>query len=760
MHEPLPYKAFDAFAETRAPHVTEAPFPTPARSFVMLLYVCVGVWYLFWRLGSFNEEALSFSLLLYAAELFGFVTALLHLMMTWRLTEHEPQPPPQDLTVDVFIPTINEPVDIVRRTVIAAMNMSYPHQTWLLDDGARPEMQRLAATLGCRYLSRRTNVNAKAGNLNNALAHSGADFVAVFDADHAPAKDFLERTLGFFSDPRVAFVQTPQDFFNLDSYQHRKVLSRTIWTEQSLFFRVIQQGKDFWNASFFCGSCGVVRRSALDAIGGFATGTVTEDLHTSLRLHKRGYRSIYHGEPLAFGLAPEHAVPYLRQRVRWGQGAMQVWRQERLLTTRGLSLAQRLCYLASAITYFEGWQKVVFYFAPVVVLLTGVMPVAALDRDFYVHFIPYYLLTFLVFEEVARGYGRTILLAQYNLARYFAFLWATFGLFYRNLKFYVTDKTRGSGAGFGLYMVPQYAVLLLNALAIPLGIILYLAGETLPETGLVANVVWATVNCMLAIMLMRFNASRATNLRTEYRFPIPLIARVKLPGRPSCYATVDDISPAGCRLHGQFPATLRQDSDLRGEILMPQGALPFVATVRGTVVNTAGDAVYVKALCCRFDGRAMSGVRSDLERFLYGSRLQWAINRLREQSHTPLSALPWARARYGKSDQLYWAPVLLDIPTGESASQLGLLSCTNFGVDGRALLTYKPVPVDATILGLSFTRSGQKLVSARIMSEERLESPTGPVFVYGIASLIREQEWITANISAIGQSEAPASLAA
>ena len=189
--------------------------------------------YLFWRLGSFNEEALSFSLLLYAAELFGFVTALLHLMMTWRLTEHEPQPPPQDLTVDVFIPTINEPVDIVRRTVIAAMNMSYPHQTWLLDDGARPEMQRLAATLGCRYLSRRTNVNAKAGNLNNALAHSGADFVAVFDADHAPAKDFLERTLGFFSDPRVAFVQTPQDFFNLDSYQHRKVtladdLDRTI----------------------------------------------------------------------------------------------------------------------------------------------------------------------------------------------------------------------------------------------------------------------------------------------------------------------------------------------------------------------------------------------------------------------------------------------------------------------------------------------------------------------------------------------------
>ena len=168
---------------------------------------------------------------------------------------------------------------MLRRTLLAASRMEYPHQTWLLDDGNRPEARALADSLGCRYLARERNTDAKAGNLNNALQHSEAELIAVFDADHAPARDFLTRTLGYFADPAVAFVQTPQDFYNLDSYQHRQHPRRhLVWTEQSLFFRVIQRGKDCWNAAFFCGSCAVLRRRALDKIGGFATGSVTEDL--------------------------------------------------------------------------------------------------------------------------------------------------------------------------------------------------------------------------------------------------------------------------------------------------------------------------------------------------------------------------------------------------------------------------------------------------------------------------------------------------
>jgi cellulose synthase (UDP-forming) len=184
-------------------------------------------------------------------------------------------------------------------------------------------MKALAEQLGCRYLARADNAHAKAGNLNHGLAHSSGELVVVFDADHAPRRDFLVKTLGCFDDASVGFVQTPQNFYNLDSYQHRRRgAGGAVWTEQSLFFRVIQRGKDYWNAAFFCGSCAVVRRSALDAIGGFATGTVTEDLHTSIRLHAKGYQSVYHAEALAFGLAPESIEPFIGQRVRWGQGAL------------------------------------------------------------------------------------------------------------------------------------------------------------------------------------------------------------------------------------------------------------------------------------------------------------------------------------------------------------------------------------------------------------------------------------------------------
>ena len=332
------------------------------------------------------------------------------------------------------------------------------------------EARALADSLGCRYLARERNTDAKAGNLNNALQHSTAELIAVFDADHAPARDFLTRTLGYFTDPAVAFVQTPQDFYNLDSYQHRRHRRRhLVWTEQSLFFRVIQRGKDCWNAAFFCGSCAVLRRRALDKVGGFATGSVTEDLHTSINLHRNGFTSIYHAESLAFGIAPATVVPFLKQRLRWGQGAMQALRTVGIWFGRGLTLPQRVNYLATVLTYFDGWQKAVFYLAPVVVLITGVMPIAEVSWPFLAHFLPFYVLTFWVFEELGRGYGRSINTEQYNMARFATFVWATLGLVRRNLDFRVTAKHRIEGERARRWVGPQLAVLVLNAVAIPVG---------------------------------------------------------------------------------------------------------------------------------------------------------------------------------------------------------------------------------------------------------------------------------------------------
>lgn len=207
------------------------------RTMLVILFLLVAAWYLSWRLTTFNQDAMVFSLLLYGAEIYGMVSTLLHLFMTWRLRVRVAPPAPAGLSVDVFIPTYNESVELVRNTLLAAINMDYPHQTWLLDDGNRAEMRALAEELGVRYLSRAANTDAKAGNLNNALNYSTAEYIAIFDCDHAPQKNFLTRTLGYFQDDTVAFVQTPQDFFNLDSYQHRWQTERhLIWTEQSLFF--------------------------------------------------------------------------------------------------------------------------------------------------------------------------------------------------------------------------------------------------------------------------------------------------------------------------------------------------------------------------------------------------------------------------------------------------------------------------------------------------------------------------------------------
>ncbi|HWH81696.1 MAG TPA: glycosyltransferase [Burkholderiaceae bacterium] len=622
----------------KQPPVPFVPLEWPRRLLVGA-FALVSVWYLAWRFGTLNPAAPWFSALVYGAELFGFGTALLHIFMCWRMTERRAPPARPGITVDVFVPTYNESVELVRKTLLAARAMDYPHRTWLLDDGRRPEMKALARHLGCEYLARADDAHAKAGNLNHALANSSGELVVVFDADHAPRRDFLTKTLGYFDDAAVAFVQTPQDFYNLDSYQHRRKGGggRTLWTEQSLFFRVIQRGKDYWNSAFFCGSCAIVRRRVLDEIGGFATGTVTEDLHTSLRIHARGHQSVYHAEPLAFGLAPESIEPFIGQRVRWGQGAMHVWRKEGILTHKGLTLAQRFNYLASALTYFDGWQKAVFYFAPAVVLLSGVLPLLANTQDFLLHFLPYYVLTFWVFEEVGRGYGRSLFIEQYNMARFAAFAWATLAWIFPRMTFRVTAK--GALAGGALrFTAPQWAVLLLNGLAVPVGTLVYVSSQSLPLDGLIANSVWALTNAAMAIAVITFTAVTQRYARTRYRFPIPLPAEVVIADGTRLRGTVDDLSEGGMRFYGKLPATLDVGAALTGHLLLPEGPVPFWGEVRSRIAMP-GDAGLPKAIGCRFT--TSDEGRERIESFLFGSDLQWLLNGYTDRVHTPLSR--WLR---------------------------------------------------------------------------------------------------------------------
>lgn len=724
-------------ATTVPSSLLEAP-----RRLVAYGFVVVGVWYLGWRLGTFNPHAPFFSVLIYAAELFGFVTAVLHLFMCWRLSERVAPPPRPGIAVDVFIPTYSESVELVRKTVLAAMAMDYPHRTWLLDDGRRPAMRALASELGCQYLTRADNLHAKAGNLNHALAHSQGEVIAVFDADHAPRRDFLVRTLGYFDDSSVAFVQTPQDYYNLDSYQHRKPpRSREVWTEQALFFRVIQRGKDCWNAAFFCGSCALVRRSALERIGGFATGTITEDLHTSIRLHAAGFRSVYHAESLAFGLAPESIEPFITQRVRWGQGAMHVWRTEGIVGNRGLSFAQRLNYLASVATYFDGWQKAVFYFAPVVVLMTGRLPLVAALPTFLLHFLPYYLLTFWTFEEVGRGYGGTLYIEQYNMARFAAFAWATLAWLFPTMKFRVTRK--GSRARRLLrFTAPQWLVVGSNVLAIPVGSALYRYAHVLPLASVAANALWAGINAGLATAVLRHTLAVQRRRRTHYRFPVPLPAELDFGGVRS-RGTIDDLSQHGMRFYGPLPPGIAPDSAFTGRLTLPDGPLEFTGRVRNLIALQQHPQVpkgFGGQLTTSADGEQR------IERFLFGSDMQWLVNGYSDQTRTPLSHLlpalvpgPHRSAFRG----VRWNAA--EVTGVEGRRCQGLLSFANASARHLWLLTFSPVP-ERQPLRLQCFRRSEVAPQTVLLQRADARHQLGPTaFVYRVAGIEREviEHWST-----------------
>lgn len=724
------------------PSLISPTIPTPAvvsskleapRRILTYCFVAVGLWYLGWRLGTFNPHAPIFSVLIYGAELFGFVTALAHIFMCWRLSERHAPPPRQGLSVDVYIPTYSEPIDLVRKTVMAAMAMDYPHRTWILDDGRRQAMRALATELGCEYLARTDNAHAKAGNLNHALAHSSGELIVVFDADHAPRRDFLEKTLGYFDDAGVAFVQTPQDYYNLDSYQHRgSRASHEIWTEQALFFRVIQRGKDCWNSAFFCGSCAVVRRSSLERIGGFATGTITEDLHTSIRLHAAGFRSVYHAEPLAFGLAPESIEPFVTQRVRWGQGAMHVWRIEGILSNPGLSLAQRINYLASVATYFDGWTKGLFYFAPVAVLLTGSVPLVAAMPTFLLHFVPYYLLTFWVFEEVGRGYGRTLYIEQYNMARFAAFAWATLAWFFPNGRFEVTRK-RSRARRLLRFTMPQWLVVGSNVLAVPVGIAIYRHTHMLPLPGVAANVLWAAINCGLAAAVLRHTLMVQQRQRAQYRFPVPLPAELDFAGL-RVHGTIDNLSEHGMRFYGGLPPFIESGSEFSGRLTLPDGPLPFTGQVR-TLIPLEGYPGMFKAFGGMFN--AKPGDQKRIDNFLFGSDLQWVVNGYSDQVDTPFSRLipgHVPRARRPPFLGTHWNAGELTGMNGETFQVVLSFSKTDRTQSGW-LLSFTQVPEDQTLRLDSFRRTDVAPQMVRLHRAHGLQHAGSAAFVYRLTAV-------------------------
>lgn len=334
-------------------------------------------------------------LLLLGAELYGFLIILGGYFQTAIRRERAPIPfdlnSPRLPSVDIYVPTFDESVDILRTTLTGALAIDYPRKTvYLLDDGRRPEMAALAREMGCEYLTRPDNKGAKAGNLNHALTRTDGEFIAFFDADHVPVRTFLQVTLGFLlADDKVALVQTPQHFYNPDPYERNLLLEGRSPPEQAFFYHLIQKGNDFWNSSFFCGSCALIRRAALLDVGGIATETVTEDAHTAMKMHALGWQSVYLDIPQAAGLATQRFAFHVAQRTRWSRGMTQILRLDNPLFKSGLSLAQRFNYFIAANHFLFGIPRLIFILAPCVYLVLGIHPVFASARDIMVFALPH-----------------------------------------------------------------------------------------------------------------------------------------------------------------------------------------------------------------------------------------------------------------------------------------------------------------------------------------------------------------------------------
>ena len=426
------------------------PVESPSRRLlirsVALVALAVTAAYLGWRaLATLNLDAWYVAVPMFALELHAAVGLGLFTFSLWDVDSRPERRRLRRLPrVAVAIPTYNEGPEILVPTIAAAVALEPNHETWVLDDGNRPEIAELAVALGARYLARATNEHAKAGNLNHALGVIEADILAVLDADHVAAPDFLTATLGYFADRRVALVQTPQDFYNVTSFEHGSGTAYgEPYHEQTLFYRLLQPGKNRWHAAFWCGTNALVRVAALREIGGAATDTITEDIHTTIRLHRRGWKTVYHNEVLARGLAADDAAQYQLQRNRWGTGAMQVLRAENPLFVSGLSLGQRLAYASTLLGWFDSWRTLGFLILPPVVLLTGRIPIVADGLTFAAIFGLTYALQQVALYLLGRGAYRPVLSIVFDLVRMSPNFLATLSLFVpRTPRFRVTPKGR------------------------------------------------------------------------------------------------------------------------------------------------------------------------------------------------------------------------------------------------------------------------------------------------------------------------------
>jgi cellulose synthase/poly-beta-1,6-N-acetylglucosamine synthase-like glycosyltransferase/tetratricopeptide (TPR) repeat protein len=547
------------------------------RQALILLTLLTAVVYLVYRgcftLNFTTPYAVGASLALYAAELFMGVLLLLFLLQVWRLDEPPEQPVLPDRTVDVLVPTFNEDVGILRTTLLACMKMDYPHKTYLCDDGGtdarindpekgpaarkrQEQLKALCAEVGAIYMTRPANEHAKAGNMNSVLKQSDGEFIVILDADHVPDRNFITRLIGYFRDERLAYVQTPHAFYNFDNFQARyDPVRATYWEEGQLFYDVIQPGRNTWNAAIFAGSAAMFRRQALVEIGGFAEETITEDLHTGLRLHARGWKSLAISQRLISGQAAPDVTTFHSQRLRWGEGNLSIFAYDNPLTTRGLTFVQRLCYLGSMIHWANGPFLILIYLTPLFMLFSDVPPVARFEWIFVALIVAYMGLSIFAFRFVSNGYGSFWNSQIYSMTN----MWTSTRSVLRALllrrfqTFVVTSKRGRQSKSLLLYIWPHVTFFLASILALFWGWYRPLSGVSDDYYKPILASLWAVFHLCVVLVILR-RALWPEDRRFSYRHVVALPATVaSSEGGTERFAVTVDLNDNGVGLLAYEP---------------------------------------------------------------------------------------------------------------------------------------------------------------------------------------------------------------
>ena len=535
------------------------------------------------------------------AESYAFFILFLGYFQTIWPLRRAPVPLPDDENqwphVDVLIPTYNEPLDVVRYTALGALNMDWPADKlhiYILDDGRRKEFERFAFEAGIGYKIRPDNKHAKAGNINTALKSMNSPYVAIFDCDHVPTRSFLQMTMGWFlRDKKLAMLQTPHHFYSPDPFERNLQQFRIIPNEGELFYGIVQDGNDFWNATFFCGSCAVLRRTALDEIGGIAVETVTEDAHTSLRMQMNGWSTAYINIPQAAGLATERLSAHVGQRIRWARGMIQILRTDNPLFAPGLKFPQRLCYFNAMMHFLYAIPRLIFLSAPLIYLLLNHTNVPGYWAAILAYALPHLILSNVTNSRIQGEHRHsfwneiyeTVLSPYILLPTMMAMINPKLGKFNVTAKGGVVKRTF-----FDTRIAQPFLILLIFNMA---GLLIaiprfFIWDRDRPGTVLM-NVVWCLFNIVI-LGVTTAVAREMKQLRTTVRIALATPVMVKLAdGRLVAGETID-MSSGGTSIRFGEPVDLEPQSVVRLSFPLPSGANELGANV----VSSEGSVLRVK----------------------------------------------------------------------------------------------------------------------------------------------------------------------